>query len=285
MAKHMVTLPDGERIPSLGQGTWYMGDDAGRQQEEIESIRLGVSLGMTLIDTAEMYGEGASERLVGKAVAGTDRKTLFLVSKVYPWNAGQKNIFESCDNSLKRLGTDYLDLYLLHWPGSIPLKETVACMEELKQMGKIRHWGVSNFDTADMEKLWAVENGDRCAVNQVLYHLGSRGIEYDLLPWLRDHGLPAMAYCPVAQAGLLRRQLLEDETLRKIALAHHASVIQVMLAFVLRRKQVVAIPKAAQSAHTRENAQAADLALSEEEWAAIDRAFPAPTRKMPLDIQ
>lgn len=285
MSKHTVTLPNGQQVPSLGQGTWHMGDDAGKLDEEIESIRLGVRLHMTLIDTAEMYGEGASERLVGKAISGIDRETLFLVSKVYPWNAGRDNIFESCENSLKRMGTDYIDLYLLHWPGSVPLKETVACMEELKQMGKIRHWGVSNFDTADMEKLWAVPDGDKCAANQVLYHLGSRGIEYDLLPWLMERGVPVMAYCPVAQAGSLQRKLLADKGLNAIAQAHNVSVFQVMLAFVLRQEQVIAIPKAAQSAHTRENALAAELVLSEEEWTAIDRAFPAPTHKVSLDIQ
>ena len=285
MGKHMVILPDGQEVPSLGQGTWYMGEDADRLETEVESIREGISLGMTLIDTAEMYGDGAAERMVGKAIAGRSLGKLFLVSKVYPWNAGRKNIFDSCENSLERMGTDTLDLYLLHWPGSVPLAETVACMEELKQMGKIRRWGVSNFDTADMEKLWKVPDGDKCAVNQVLYHLGSRGIEYDLMPWLSERGVPVMAYCPVAQAGSLRRQLLTDETLNAIARAHGVSVFQVMLAFVLHQKQVIAIPKAAQSAHTRENAQAAELVLSDAEWEQIDRAFPAPKHKVPLDIQ
>ena len=285
MDRRMVILPDGQQVPCLGQGTWHMGEDAGSLERETESLRLGISLHMTLIDTAEMYGDGASERLVGQAVAGMERSSLFLVSKVYPWNAGAKNIFASCENSLNRMGTDYLDLYLLHWPGSIPLQETVSCMEELKQMGKIRRWGVSNFDTADMEKLWAVPGGDKCAANQVLYHHGSRGIEYDLMPWLLERGIPVMAYCPVAQAGALQRQMLADKTLNEVARAHNVSVFQIMLAFVLRHTQVIAIPKAAQSTHTRENAQAANLVLSEAEWEAIERAFPAPAHKVPLDIQ
>ena len=283
--KKEVTLPDGTKVPALGQGTWHMGDAAARESGEIESLRTGVGLGMTLVDTAEMYGEGAAERLVGKAITGCERDELFITSKVYPWNAGRADIFASCDNSLKRIGTGYLDLYLLHWRGSVPLRETVECMEELKARGKIRRWGVSNFDTDDMEELWSVPGGDQCAVNQVLYHLGSRGIEYDLLPWLRGHGIPVMAYCPVAQAGKLRRQLLNDAVLREIAEKHGISVIQLLLAFVLSKPQVIAIPKASNPAHTRENAQAAQISLSGEELERIERAFPAPTQKVPLDVE
>lgn len=188
---------------------------------------------MTLLDTAEMYGEGKAETMAGEVIRKYDRSRLFLVSKVYPHNAGKDRIFQSCENSLKRLGTDYLDLYLLHWRGSIPLKETVACMEELAARGKIRRWGVSNFRTHDMEELWSVPAGSHCAVNQVLYHLASRGIEFDLLPWMRSHGVPIMAYCPLAQGGDLRRGLFENDTVKKIAEKHRATVPQVLLSFVI----------------------------------------------------
>ena len=280
-----VRLKDGGEMPALGQGTWRMGGHKGREEQEIGSIRLGISLGMTLLDTAEMYGEGAAERMLGKAIAPFERDELFLVSKVYPWNAGRANLFESCENSLRRLGTDYLDLYLLHWPGSVPLAETVDCMERLAAEGKILRWGVSNFDTDDMERLWAVPGGDKCAVDQVLYHLGSRGVEYGLLPWLRQHETAMMAYCPVAHCGALRRQLLGNKVLREAADAHGITVIQLLLAFILRQKGVAAIPKAGTPRHTRENGEAAEIRLSDAEWERIGAEFPAPTHKMPLDIQ
>ena len=200
-----VALPSGERIPRLGQGTCFMGEDMTRKANEIQALQLGVDLGMTLIDTAEMYGEGLSETLIGEALRGVPREKLFLVSKVYPHHAGRNKIFTSCKNSLGRLGTDYLDLYLLHWKGDIPLAETVWGMEKLVREGYIRYWGVSNFDTADMIELWTVPDGHQCAANQVLYHLGSRNIEFDLLPWLKEHRVPCIAYCPVAQAGTLRK--------------------------------------------------------------------------------
>lgn len=285
MNERKIRMKDGGEMPALGQGTWHMGDHKDREEQEIESIRLGVSLGMTLLDTAEMYGEGASERMLGKAIAPLKRDELFLVSKVYPWNAGRANLFESCENSLRRLGTDYLDLYLLHWPGSVPLAETVDCMEQLVREGKILRWGVSNFDTDDMERLWSVPDGDKCAVNQVLYHLGSRGVEYDLLPWLQRHEVAMMAYCPVAQGGALRRQLLKDKVLGGIAAAHGVTVIQLLLAFALRRESVAAIPKAGTPRHTRENAEAAEIRLSDEEWKRIEAEFPSPAHKMPLDIR
>lgn len=285
MNERTVRLKDGGLMPALGQGTWHMGDHKNTEGQEIESIRLGISLGMTLLDTAEMYGEGASERMLGKAIAPLRREELFLVSKVYPWNAGRDNIFKSCENSLKRLGTDYLDLYLLHWPGSVPLGETVECMERLVADGKIARWGVSNFDTDDMEKLFSVPGGEKCAVNQVLYHLGSRGVEYGLLPWLRGHEVAMMAYCPVAQGGILGRQLLMDKTLNEIAGAHGITVIQLLLAFALRRQDVAAIPKAGTPQHTRENAKAGEIRLADAEWERIEAAFPAPAHKVPLDIQ
>jgi len=280
----MVALPDGKMVPAIGQGTWFLGENRSREEQEIGALRAGVEAGMTMIDTAEMYGSGMSERLIGKAIAGLDRDKLFLVSKVYPHNAGRKNIFKSCMASLERLGTDYLDLYLLHWRGGIPLSETVACMEQLKKEGKIRRWGVSNFDTDDMEELWSVPNGKNCAVNQVLYHVGSRGIEYDLLPWLRERHVPVMAYCPLAQGGDLRRGLYGNKVLNQIAQAHGATVSQVLLAFVTRGEGVIAIPRTGRAEHAVENAQADKVVLTAEELAAIDREFPAPTRKVYLDI-
>lgn len=280
-----VALPDGAAVPRLGQGTWHLAERAARRTSELEALRLGIRLGMTLIDTAEMYDEGRSESLVGEAIRGIGRESLFLVSKVYPHNAGRGKIFESCKNSLRRLGTDYLDLYLLHWRGSIPLSETAACMEELVSKGLIRRWGVSNFDTDDMEDLWNTPGGRRCAVNQVLYHLGSRGIEYDLLPWMREHRVPLMAYCPIAQGGSLRTGLFENPAVRKVAEAHGATPAQVLLSFVTRGGDVVAIPKAGSPQHTLENAGAGLLALSESDLDALSESFPAPKRKAPLDMR
>ena len=248
--KNMVTLPDGAKVPAIGQGTWF----------------------------------GKAEELIGKTLPELKREELFLVSKVYPHNAGRRNIFKSCMASMKRMGVDYLDLYLLHWRGAIPLEETVACMEQLKKEGKIRRWGVSNFDTADMEELWSVPGGKNCAVNQVLYHVASRGIEYDLLPWMREHHVPVMAYCPLAQGGDLRRGLYGSAVLNKIAQAHGATVSQVLLAFVIRGGDVIAIPRSGHAEHTLENAGADQIVLSAEELAMIDKEFPAPTRKVYLDI-
>lgn len=280
-----VALPDGTEAPRLGQGTWHLSERASRRDSELEALRLGIRLGMTLIDTAEMYGEGRSESLVGEAIRGISRESLFLVSKVYPHNAGRGRIFESCKNSLRRLGTDYLDLYLLHWRGSVPLAETVACMEELTAQGLIRRWGVSNFDTDDMEELWNTPGGNRCAVNQVLYHLGSRGVEYDLLPWMRKRRVPLMAYCPIAQGGSLRRGLFENPSVLRVAGAHGATPAQVLLSFVTRGGDVVAIPKAGTPQHTLENAGAGLLELSESDLSALSAAFPAPKRKTVLDMQ
>ena len=279
-----VTLPDGTKVPAIGQGTWFLGEDRSYFEEEKDALTAGVKAGMTLIDTAEMYGEGKAEELIGKTIAGMDRSKLFLVSKVYPHNAGRRNIFKSCMASMKWMGTDYLDLYLLHWRGGVPLEETVACMEQLKKEGKIRRWGVSNFDTDDMEELWSVPNGKNCAVNQVLYHVASRGIEYDLLPWMREHHVPLMAYCPLAQGGDLRRGLFENPVLREIAKGHGASVAQVLLAFVVRDGNTIAIPRASQERHTLDNAAADKLVLTEEELRMIDKVFPAPTSKVYLDI-
>jgi len=241
-------------------------------------------LGMTLIDTAEMYGNGNSERLIAQALRGIARDRYQLVSKVLPQNAGKARIFESCAASLKRLNTDYLDLYLLHWRGSVPLSETVDCMETLVRQGKIRRWGVSNFDTDDMRELFYVPNGQNCAVNQVLYHLASRGIEYDLIPWLKEHGVAVMAYW----GGTLNRiypDLPREKTLVAIAAKYGVSVMQLLLAFVLKQENLIAIPKASSVAHVRENRRALDIILDEEDWQAIDAVFSPPTAKMHLDIE
>ncbi len=278
-----VTLPDGTLVPALGQGTWYMGDDKHREQEEITTLQRGIELGLTLIDTAEMYGNGRSELLIGKAIKGL-RDKLFLVSKVYPHNAGGRNLVNSCEASLKRLGTDYLDLYLLHWRGQIPYEETVRGMEALIQAGKIKRWGVSNLDDEDMQDLLSVRGGSKCAVNQVLYHLGSRGIEYELLPWQRQHGIPTMAYCPLAQAGALQGDLTADSAVKQVAQEHGVDPYQILLAWCIRHDDIIAIPKASSVAHVESNANAANIVLTAAQRDLLDQAFPAPDYPVPLDI-
>lgn len=274
----IVSLPTGETIPVLGQGTWTIADRPARRAEAVTALRAGIDAGMTLIDTAEMYGDGASEELVGEAVAGR-RDAVFLVSKVYPHNAGRQSAIAACERSLRRLKVDCLDLYLLHWRGSIPLAETVGAFERLTADGKIRHWGVSNFDCDDMEELLA-EGGSAVAVNQVLYNCGRRGIEFDLMPWQDERGIPVMAYSPIEQGRLPRHPVLAA-----IAARHPgATAAQVALAFTLRRGGVVAIPQMATPSHVAENRPAADLRLSPEDLAEIDRAFPPPTRRRSLDM-
>lgn len=278
-----VRLPDGTVWPRLGQGTWFMGDSAAERGEELRALRRGVELGMTVIDTAEMYGDGRAELLVGEAIKGL-RDEVFVVSKVYPHNAGGERLVRSCEQSLRRLGTDRLDLYLLHWRGGVPLSETVEGMERLVEQGKILRWGVSNLDTSDLRELFGVSRGNRCAANQVLYHLGSRGIEYDLLPWQRERGIPTMAYCPLAQAGSLRRGLAESPAIGQVARKHGVGPFQVLLAWCIRSGDVMAIPKAATVRHVEENAAAARIELTDEDLALLDQAFPPPSRKVPLDI-
>ena len=273
-----VRLPNGETVPALGLGTWMMGDDSSRRAEEIAALRRGLDLGMTLVDTAEMYGEGASERLVGEAIAGR-RDDVFLVSKVYPHNASKAGTVAACERSLKRLGTDRLDLYLLHWRGKYPLAETVEAFEGLKAAGKIRHWGVSNLDSDDMDELLAVPDGEAVAANQVLYNLSRRGIEWDLLPSLQRRGIPVMAYSPVEQAKLLR-----ERRLAALAADHGASVAQLALAFVLDRDGVIAIPKAGRVAHVEDNAGALDVVVTDELRASLDALFPPPRRATPLEM-
>ena len=271
-----VTLPSGLEIPALGLGTWQMGENKARARDEIDSLRLGLDLGMTLIDTAEMYGEGGAERIVGQALEDR-RDEVFLVSKVYPWNASRTGTIAACEASLKRLGTDRLDLYLLHWRGEHPLADTIAAFEELKAAGKIGAWGVSNFDTADMEELFALPGGSNCAVNQVLYNLSRRGIEHDLLPWCQARGVPVMAYSPIEQG-----RLLHHPELIRLAKVYQATPAQVALAFLIERDGVVAIPKSASLRRVRENRDAVDLDISDEDWAALDTAFPPPAEKTPL---
>jgi diketogulonate reductase-like aldo/keto reductase len=272
-----VTLPSGETVPALGQGTWKMGERAGRRADEIKALQLGLELGMSLIDTAEMYADGGSEEVVRDAIAGR-RDEVFLVSKVWPGNASRQGTTTACERSLKRLGTDQLDLYLLHWPSRHPIAETVAAFEALKAAGKIRQWGVSNYDVADMEELLAA-GGQGVAANQVLYNLTRRGIEYDLLPWQQRHRVPIMAYSPVEQGRLADHRALE-----KIAKARGATSAQIALAFSLIRDDVISIPKATNPAHVRDNRAAADMVLTEAERAALDAAFPPPKRKGELEM-
>jgi diketogulonate reductase-like aldo/keto reductase len=271
-------LPSGEAIPVLGQGTWHMAEEPRRRADEIAALRCGLDLGMTLIDTAEMYADGAAEQLVGEAIAGR-RDEVFLVSKVLPHNATSRGTIAACERSLRRLGTDRLDLYLLHWRGQVPLAETLEAFVALTCTGKIRHWGVSNFDVADMEELERTSGGGAVATDQVLYNLTRRGIEYDLLPWCRKRGIPIMAYSPVEQGRLLNHPQLQD-----IAERHRATPAQVALAWVVRQDGLVAIPKAGTPAHVRENRAALDILLTDEDLAALDRVFPPPTGPQPLEM-
>lgn len=271
-------------LPAIGQGTWYMGENDRQRQKEVDALRAGIEAGLTLIDTAEMYADGGAEEVVGEALRGGLRDKVYLVSKVYPWNAGGKKAIAACEASLRRLNTDYLDLYLLHWRGNYSLAETVEVMETLVQQGKIRRWGVSNLDYGDMQELWRVQGGQACVTDQVLYHLGSRGIEYDLLPWCQQQGMPVMAYCPLAQAGRLRDGLLNHSAVADIARAHNATAAQILLAWVISHQGVMAIPKAASVAHVEENAAALKIVLSAADLARLDDAFPAPGRKTPLDM-
>lgn len=280
---HAPTL----ELPAIGQGTWYMGEGLAPRNDEVRALQQGLELGLTLIDTAEMYADGGAEEVVGEALAGR-RDQAFLVSKVYPWNAGRDSAIAACERSLQRLGTDHLDLYLLHWPGSIPLEETLEAFERLREQGKIRRYGVSNFDVDELDSLVILPGGSECAVNQVLYHLGSRGIEHALRPRMQQLGMPLMAYCPLAQAGQLRQDLFSHPVVREVADGLGITPAQLLLAWAIRplngRRDVIAIPKAVQPQHVEQNAAALQVELTDEALARLDAAYPAPGRKVPLDI-
>lgn len=272
-----VRLPSGEWVPALGQGTWNMGDKKRERAHELAALRFGFDLGITLIDTAEMYGDGNSEELVAEAIEGR-RDEVFLVSKVLPENATHRGTIKACEGSLRRLKTDRLDLYLLHWREKLPLEGTLSGFERLVQDGKIRYWGVSNFDVADMEELVELSGGSEVTTNQVLYNLTRRGIEFDLMPWCRERKVPIMAYSPIEQGRLLKRAALN-----KIASRHGVTASQVALAWVLRHDDVIAIPKAAKPEHVQDNHRALDLRLSKQDFRELDEAFPPPTKKVPLE--
>lgn len=271
-----TTLPSGVSVPILGQGTWKMGERRDRLAQEVAALRLGIELGMTLIDTAEMYASGGAEEVVREAITGR-RDEVFVLSKVLPSNASRAATIRACEASLKRLGIDCIDLYLLHWRGGVPLSQTVEAFETLRASGKIADWGVSNFDVDDMEELAALPNGQAVAANQVLYNLGNRGIDFDLIPWQRKRGIPVMAYSPVGEGNLAG-----DGRLKAVAGRHGATPAQVALAWTLRGEGVIAIPKASQEKHVRDNRAAADIRLTAQDLADLDAAFPPPRRKQPL---
>ncbi len=280
-----VSLTNQSEVPALGLGTWRMGESAASRTAEVAAIRSAITIGYRLFDTAEMYGEGGAEEVLGLAIAGAvrageiKREDVFVVSKVYPHNASRTGVQTACDRSRKRLQLEKIDLYLLHWRGRHPLAETVAGFEDLRSKGRIHRWGVSNFDTADMQELAALPDGTHCAVNQVCFSLSERGAEFDLLPWLQARTMPLMAYCPIDQG-----RIASDATLARIGAAHQASAAQIALAWVLSRQGVIAIPKAVQEAHLRENFAAADLALSKADLVALDAQFAPPTKKVRLAI-
>lgn len=273
-----ITLPCGETVPSMGLGTWHMGERIGDPAAEAKALAKGLDLGITMIDTAEMYGRGGAERVVARAIEGR-RDEVFLVSKVLPHNASAKGTIEACEKSLTRMGVETIDLYLLHWPGRYPLADTVGAFQALRREGKIRHWGVSNFDAEDMEELWQVPGGRDCQINQVLYNLSRRGVEWDLLPWSRDRDMPIMAYSPLEQG-----RLLNDKTLAGVARRLGVSPAQVALAWTLREDAVMTIPKASGLSHVEENRAAWDLMLEAQDLAELDQAFPPPTGKRSLAI-
>jgi len=272
-----VKLPSGELVPALGQGTWNMGDKKRERAHELAALRLGLDFGMTVIDTAEMYGDGNSEELIAEAIEGR-REEVFLVSKVLPQNATNRGTIKACEGSLRRLKTDRLDLYLLHWREKLPLEGTLSGLERLVQDGKIRYWGVSNLDVADMEELEELSGGSEVTTNQVLYNLTRRGIEFDLMPWCRERNVPIMAYSPIEQGRLLKKSAL-----KKIASRHDVTPSQVALAWVLRHDDVIAIPKAAKPEHVQDNHGALDLRLSTQDFLELDKAFPPPSKRVPLE--
>jgi diketogulonate reductase-like aldo/keto reductase len=273
-----IALPSGETVPALGMGTWRMGENMATRAEEIETLRLGLKLGVTLIDTAEMYGEGRTEELVGEALADR-RDQAFVVSKVYPHNASRSGATAACERSLRRLRTDRIDLYLLHWRGAVPLEETLEAFTALQSKGKIRYYGVSNFDVKDMKELWRVQGGSSTATNQVLYNLKRRGIEWDLLPWLRERRVPVMAYSPIEQGRLTHEKRLET-----VARSSGLTAAQVALAWLFSSNDVIVIPKTSSPLRLQENLRALNQELTSDELAELNRLFPPPSRRQPLEM-
>ncbi|GIH18006.1 aldo/keto reductase [Rugosimonospora africana] len=274
----VITLPSTQNMPVLGHGTWYLGDNPRTRPDELAALRIGLDLGMTLIDTAETYGDGDAEDLVGEAIAGR-REQVFLVDKVNPANGSAQGVVEACHRSLRRLRTDHIDLYLLHWRGEYPLAETIEGLARLVDSGEIRQWGVSNFDTSDMNDLLSTPGGESCAANQILYNVTRRGPEYDLLPLCRDRGIPVIAYSPIEQGRLLDRPELTE-----VAARHDATPAQVALAWVLRQQGMAAIPRSGNPAHVAENAACLDVHLTDEDLARLDAAYPPPSAAQPLEI-
>ena len=279
-----ITLPSGKTVPALGQGTWKMGEWPSMREAEIESLQLGMDLGMTLIDTAEMYGEGEAEELIGEAI-GHRRDEAYIVSKVYPFNATKRGVIQACEHSLKRLGTDRIDLYLLHWPGSIPLDETFDGFQTLVQQGKIVDFGVSNFDLDDMQAAVTATGGEHIQTNQILYNLMRRGPEFDLLPWCREQNIPVMAYSPIEHSPDEQSGFLDDPLLEDIAAAHNATPAHIAIAWLLHQENVIAIPKAGTPEHVRENREAVEIELDDEDLATLDDVFPPPDDEMPLEMR
>ena len=272
-----VTLPDGDTMPAYGQGTWHMGESRGRFADEVAALKLGIDLGIPLIDTAEMYGNGVAEEIVAEAIQGR-RDGLFIVSKVLPYNASRRGTIDACERSLKRLKTDHIDLYLLHWRGSHPFAETIAAFEKLKQDGKIRHHGVSNFDRSDMEE-WVRSGGEAVGSNQILYNLSRRGPEWEVIPWCRQRNVSIMAYSPIEQGRMLGHKALAE-----VAARHGATPAQVALAWLLRQEGMVVIPKASRQEHVREDLGALDLKLTDADLADLDKAFPPPKGRTALGM-
>ncbi|TVP92866.1 aldo/keto reductase [Alkalibacterium sp.] len=284
--KKTIVFPNNREVLNLGQGTWRMGEDESKRDAEIEALRTGIDKGLNMIDTAEMYADGKAESIVGAAIKPYKREDLFLVSKIYPYNASKERMFDSCEQSLNRMGIDYIDLYLLHWRGDVPLQETIDCFEELKSQGKIRDWGVSNFDLEDMKELLSLKNGKNCQTNQLLYHLASRGIEAVLTDYLKENNIPVMAYCPIiGQEPELRKKVNKSTVVNDIAENHGITTIQLLLAFVLQQDNMIAIPKAGSKEHVVQNIEMFDVKLSDNEMTSLNREFPVPDEREPLDVQ
>ena len=271
-------------LPALGIGTWEIGDDPKLRDEEIAAIRAGLDAGLSVIDTAEMYGNGRSEELVGEAIKPYQRAKIFLISKVLPQNASRSKMRQSLQNSLQRLQTDYLDLYLYHWRGMVPLSETVSELQALQNEGLIRSWGVSNFDIDDMEELWQLPEGQNCVVNEDLYNLETRGIEYSLLPWQREYHVPLIAYSPLGRGPKMGSTMMKNEAVLQVAEEHEASAYQILLAWVMQQPDVLAIPKSSSSKHLLSNLKALDIELTPEDLQILEKAYPKPEHKEPLSI-